>query len=308
MTRILVTGETILDFAPDCGGAYEAVFGGSAFNTARALGALGADVFFAGAVSEDDWGARFRAGLSEHNVDCALLRESDKPMPLALISPEGAQGVTFTLYLAGTAHEDAQAPAGLPHGVTHLHVSSFHACTQPTGDGVLALMKQAKDKATISFDPNVRPGVLPPRNAAVALIEERVRVCDIVKASAQDMGWLYPDLDPQDAMAAWSRSGPRLAVLTRGGEGATAFTADGRVEVPAPAVTLVDTVGAGDAFTAALLAEMSVENALGPNPAPMGPPALQRWLAFATAAAALTCARRGAQAPRRAEIAQATLI
>ena len=122
------------------------------------------------------------------------------------------------------------------------------------------------------------------------------------------MTWLYPDLDPQEAMAAWSRSGPRLAVLTRGGEGATALTAGGRIDVAAPGVTIVDTVGAGDAFTAALLAEMARDNALGPDAAPIGPAALPRWLAFATAAASLTCARRGAQAPRRAEIAPVALI
>jgi fructokinase len=307
MSRILVIGETILDLAP-VGGAYEPVLGGSAFNTARALGALGADVSFAGAVSRDDWGASFRAALSEHNVDCALLRDSEKPMPLALVSPEGAHGPAFTLYLAGTAHEDGQAPARLPHGVTHLHVSSFHACTPPTGEGLLALMKKAKGHATISFDPNVRPGVLPPRDEAVALIEERVRLSDVVKASAQDMTWLYPGLDPQEAMAAWSRTGPRLAVLTRGGEGATAFAQGQRLEVAAPAVAVVDTVGAGDAFTAALLAEIARDNALGPEAGPVDAPTLRRWLAFATAAASLTCARRGAQAPRRAEIVKATLI
>ena len=140
------------------------------------------------------------------------------------------------------------------------------------------------------------------------MIEELVRLCDIVKASAQDMTWLYPDLLPQEAMAAWSGSGPRLAVLTRGGEGATAFTAGGRIDVAAPGVTIVDTVGAGDAFTAALLAEMARDKALGPEAAPFEGPALQRWLTFATAAASLTCARRGAQAPRRAEIAPVALI
>ena len=307
MKHIFVIGETILDLAP-AGGAYEPVLGGSAFNTARALGALGAHVSFAGAVSRDDWGAKFRAALIEHHVDCTLLRDSEKPMPLALVSPEGASGPAFTLYLAGTAHEDAQAPATLPRNVTHLHVSSFHACTKPTGDGVLALMNAAKGRASISFDPNVRTGVLPPRDEAVALIEERVRLCDIVKASAQDMNWLYPDRDPRDAMEAWSARGPRLAVLTRGANGATAFATRERIDVPAPAVVMVDTVGAGDAFTAALLTEMAVDSALGPDAAPLEAPALRRWLVFATAAASLTCARRGAQAPRRAEILPATLM
>jgi fructokinase len=309
MHRILVIGETILDMTPAGGGArYEPALGGSAFNTARALGALGANASFAGAVSHDDWGAKFRATLIEHAVDCALLRDSEKPMPLALVSPEGANGPAFTLYLAGTAHEDAQAPASLPQGVAHLHVSSFHACTPPTGDGALALMKAARGHASISFDPNVRPGVLPPHDEAVALIEARVRLCDIVKASAQDMGWLYPGRDPRDAMQTWSAMGPRLAVLTQGAEGANGFCGGAQAHVTAPTVAVADTVGAGDVFMAALLAEMAAAGALGPGAAPVDTPVLHRWLAFATAAASLTCARRGAQAPGRAEIVKATLI
>jgi fructokinase len=302
MPRILVIGETILDLAP-VGGAYEPVLGGSAFNTARALGALGADVSFAGAISRGDWGAKFRAALIGSNVDCECLRDSEKPMPLALVSPEGANGPAFTLYLTCTAHEDAQAPATLPPDVTHLHVSSFHACTPPTGDGVLALMKAARGQASISFDPNVRPGVLPPRDEAVALIEERVQLCDIVKASAQDMIWLYPNHDPHEAMAAWSRMGPRLAVLTRGAEGATGFCGGVRIDVPAPAVGAADTVGAGDAFTAALLAEMAAAGALGPALGEAPADNLRQWLAFAARAAAWTCARRGAQAPGRQDLA-----
>jgi fructokinase len=303
MNGILVLGETILDMTPVGGGRFEPALGGSAYNTARAMGALGADVRFAGAVSRDDWGWRFRASLVEKRVDCALLRDSEKPMPLALVSPEGAHGPAFTLYLPGTAHEDALAPTELPDGVTHVHVSSFHACTPPTGAGVLALMSAARGRASVSFDPNIRPSVLPPREDALALIEERLRLSDIVKASAQDMAWLYPALNPLEAMAAWSGMGPRLAVLTKGELGVTAFTPEGRFHALAPAVDVADTVGAGDAFTAALLAEMARAGALGPDAMPIDPDALRRWLTFAGACAAWTCARRGAQAPNRKDIA-----
>ncbi len=305
MKNILVLGETILDMTPVGVGAaarFEPALGGSAYNTARALGALGAHVSFAGAVSRDDWGARFRAALVANNVDCALLRESNKPMPLALVSHEGAHGPAFTLYLAGTAHVDALAPDDVPDGVAHVHVSSFHACTPPTGDGVLALMKSARGRASISFDPNIRPSVLPPRAQTVALVEERVRLSDIVKASAQDLAWLYPGMNPLEAMAGWSAMGPRLAVLTKGELGVTAFAGEARVHGLAPAVEVVDTVGAGDAFTAALLAEMARADALGPDAAPIESDVLRRWLTFAGACAAWTCARRGAQAPGRADI------
>ena len=304
MGRILVTGETILDFTPlDGGAAFAPVLGGSAFNTARGLGALGANTMFAGAISRDEWGARFRRALEEADVDCAFLGECDLPMPLALVSPEGAAGPHFTLYLEGTAHMRAQAPAALPDNVKHLHVSSFHACVAPTGESVLALMKKARGRASISFDPNVRAGVLPPREDAAPLIEARVALCDIVKASAQDMEWLYPGCDPLAAMEEWSRLGPNLAILTQGAAGASAFHAGGRLSTPAPRVGVIDTVGAGDAFTAGLLAIMAGQDALGSLVRAFDAAALRRWLSFAAAAAAWTCGHRGAQAPSRAQIA-----
>ena len=313
MKTILVLGETILDMTPvsstaSGGSRFETALGGSAYNTARALGALGARVMFAGAVSRDDWGARFRAALVQKDVDCALLRDSEKPMPLALVSPEGAHGPAFTLYLAGTAHEDALAPDALPDGAAHVHVSSFHACVAPTGAGVLALMEKSRGRATVSFDPNIRPGVLPAREEALVLVEERVRLSDIVKASAQDMKWLYPGLNPLEAMANWSAMGPRLAILTEGELGVTACTPEGRCHALAPAVDVADTVGAGDAFTAALLAEMARAGALGQDAAPIEPDALRRWLTFAGACAAWTCAPRGAQAPDRKDISQPAFL
>src|SRR5690606_28120879 len=114
-----------------------------------------------------------------------------------------------------------------------------------------------------------------------------------------------------DAMAAWAHKRerdeairrPRLAILTRGADGATAFCGDARVTVPAPVVEVVDSVGAGDVFTAAVLAEMDRDGALGPQPRAIGEDDLRRWLAFAAAAASWTCGRRGAQAPRRSDFA-----
>lgn len=308
MGRILVAGETILDLAPVAPGAgdaarFEAALGGSAFNTVRALGALGASTSFAGAVSSDAWGARFREALVAAGVECGALVTCDAPMPLALVSPETDAGVSFTLYLHGTAHERSGPPAVLPPDASHLHVSSFHAMTPPTGDAVLALMRDARGRASVSFDPNVRPAVLPPRAQVVRLVEERVALSDIVKASAQDLAWLYPERDPRDVIAQWAAAGPRLAVLTLGPQGASAVSGAARIVVPAPATDVVDTVGAGDAFMAALLACMERDGALGPAAGGFEAAALRGWLLQAASAASWTCARRGAQAPTWGEIA-----
>ncbi len=301
---IYVAGETILDLVPNAAGAYEPALGGSAFNTARALGRLGARAGFLGALSRDAWGERFAASLLESGVDLGCVVRTDAPSALALVSPETQAGPGFTLYLAGTTHDHALPPHDLPGDATHLHGSSFHAVMGESGARMLDLMQRSRGRVTISFDPNVRPGVLPGREEAVARIEARVAASDIVKASAEDMGWLYPDHDPEESMLRWGDHGARLAVLTRGPLGALAFYAGGRVEVGAPQVEVVDTVGAGDVFMAGLLACMAQGGALGAGHAGFTPEALTLWLAFAARAAALTCARRGADAPTLAQMAE----
>ncbi|MDB5569120.1 MAG: hypothetical protein JWN93_303 [Hyphomicrobiales bacterium] len=302
MSLICVAGEAILDLVPDAAGAYEPALGGSGFNTARALGRLGARTSFLGALSRDAFGARFAASLEQAGVDLSGVVRTDAPSALALVSGETQAGPGFSLYLAGTAHEAALPPRELPAGAAHLHCASFHAVMGESGARMLDLMGRWRGRATISFDPNVRPGVLGPREAAVALVEARVALSDIVKASEQDMGWLYPGVDPQESMRRWSDGGARLAVLTRGPLGALAFRGDARAQVFAPGVAVVDTVGAGDVFTAGLLASLAQAGALGPGARAPSPGALEAALAFAASAASFACARRGAEGPTRAEL------
>ncbi len=304
--HIVVAGEAIFDLIPtDRPGVYESALGGSSFNTAIGLGRLGAAASYCGRLSTDAAGERFMQALAAANVDASLVARTPEPSALALVAPgTEATGPSYALYLTGTSHD---GPAGLPsrwpRGAVHLHAASFHAMMPPTGDGVLAAMRGAAAVASISFDPNIRPPVLPPRDEVVRLAEARVALSTIVKASEEDLRWLYPARSPKESIAAWSKLGPRLAVLTRGENGALALGGFGSIDVSAPSVAVVDTVGAGDAFTAALLAELMRLNALGPGAiANLTAYELQDCLAFATTAAALNCARRGADPPTRAEI------
>ena len=124
------------------------------------------------------------------------------------------------------------------------------------------------------------------------MVEERVALCGLVKVSDEDLEWLYPGRDPLEAAAAWAKAGPKLVVLTRGGKGATAFTGKAHVTLPAPAIKLVDTVGAGDSFMSALLTIMHEEGALGAGLRAPDEAAMARWAAFAVKAAAITCGAR----------------
>jgi len=307
--RILVAGYALVDLVPHPREAdtFFAALGGSAFNTALALGRLGVPAAFAGAVSTDAHGERLIAALRAAAVDLGPVVRCAAPTPLAVVAAgTAAAGPRYSFYLQGTAFaEPAPLPAGWKETAIHLHVGSSSALLGSSADAALAALGEAQGVLSTSFDPNIRPLLLPPRETIVGRVEACVARATIVKASEEDVAWLYPGRDPAAAAAGWAALGPRLVVLTGGAAGATAFCGDARIFAAAPAIDVVDTVGAGDTFMAGLLAILHAEGALGA--ATLAPAADQvaRWLAFATAAAALCCTRAGADPPTRGEVERA---
>ena len=134
------------------------------------------------------------------------------------------------------------------------------------------------------------------------MVEARVALATVVKASEEDFDWLYPGTPPSEAAARWAGLGPKLVVMTRGGAGAEAHFRGERIVQPSPRIDVVDTVGAGDSFMAALLAAMAGDGALGAGGRAPSAAEVARWLLFALATAAITCTRQGADPPTRAEV------
>jgi len=303
---VLVMGEAILDLiARDADmAAFESALGGSSFNTALALGRLGVATGFAGALSRDVHGERFAHALKEADVNLDFCVRGHAPMPMALATPDIATGAPrFSLYLDGTADREPYAlPVTWPAGIHHLHASSFRCTLGAQGEEALTFMRLARGHASVSFDPNIRPSILPPRETTVRLVEDRVAASTFVKASEEDMAWLYPDAPPEAAMRRWLTFGPELAVLTRGANGASAFFGQDMLSGTAPDVEVIDSVGAGDVFSAGLLAAMHEEGCLGPGRLLPTRQNMARWLAFANGAAAMTCARRGGEPPTRTQV------
>lgn len=306
MTQILVIGEAIADFLPRDrdGRVFDCVLGGSGFNTTLALARLDLDPRYVATLSTDGLGQRFRAALGAERADLSGLASSDRPTPVAIVNPAGtSHGAMFALHLTGTAHEHAgNMPSRMPPGVTHVHAASFAATVGAAASASLALLADAKASATSSYDPNIRAACLPPHGEALALIEARVAASTIAKASQEDLSWLYPGLAPDQALERWLALGARIAIVTRGERGSVALTAQGFVEAAGKRAAVVDTVGAGDTFTAAFLAAMARDGALG-RPDHVAPAEqLSRWLGFANRAAAITCTRPGCDPPRQAEL------
>ena len=299
-------GEALIDLVAargeTSGDLYRALAGGSGFNTALGLARLGVAASYCGALSRDAQGSRLSRDMRDAGIDLHGAVMSERPSPVVLVETDTAGSPIYSLHLSETALDDAPPAWAVAAGLTHLHATSF-ACTLGAGGAAaLATLAAARGRTSTSFDPNIRPAILPDRLATLELLAERIALADIVKVSAEDLMFLTGDEAGEALIAAWLSQDVRLVVRTEGGRGATAFFGIHRVFAPAPFVEVSDTVGAGDSFMAALLAILAEEGRLGAGQLKIGEADAARWLAFATRAAAVTCTRAGADPPTRREL------
>lgn len=302
---VLVFGhEALIDLIPREETTYEAALGGSPFNTAIGLGRLGVTTGMSGRLSTDSMGDALAAQLASAGIDTRFVLRDPRPSPLAFVTRgTAATGARYSFYLGATAYDSpATLPQDWPDHAAHLHVGSFSATDGALGAAALAALSRAEGHATTSYDPNIRPFVVPPLAETLPMVEQRVKLSTVVKASQEDFDWLYPGVPASASAARWAAWGPRLVVMTRGGGGAEAHFRGERMVQPAPTVDVVDTVGAGDSFMAALLCAMADSQTLGAGSREPTEAEVGRWLMFALAAAAITCTRQGAQPPTRAEV------
>lgn len=302
----LVCGEALFDLfmAPRTQQAigFAARLGGSPYNVAMGLARLGAPVTFLGGIGTDVLGDEIRASLAREGV--ALGTHAPKPAKttLSLVSllPNGSPAYSF--YGEGGAERavvEADLPASLA-GISALHVGSYSLVCEPVGSSLLTLGHRAKGQSLICLDPNVRLNVEPSLALWRARLETWLQLADLVKISEEDLELLYPGEDHEALLLSWLQKRPVLVCLTRGGAGAVAYRAQGKLSVPAQPVQVVDTVGAGDSFQAALIHSLGIytREAIAALPDIR----LQEVLAFAVQVAGITCARAGADLPRWAEL------
>ncbi len=239
--------------------------GGSPANVALGLGRLGHPVRFATRIGRDRLGGRLAAHLRGSGVELLPGCADDTPTSTAtaVLDARGAATYDFDLAWELSAATVAAIGAGAP---AHLHTGSIATALPPGADTVLAAVEAARQAVTVSYDPNLRPALLGPPERERARVERLVAASDVVKASDEDLAWLYPGQDAGKVAAGWARQdgGPSLVVLTLGARGARAWWRGGSTEVTPPPVKVVDTVGAGDAFTAGLLSGLLRAGLLGP--------------------------------------------
>jgi fructokinase len=301
---IVVGGEALVDVVDDHG-LLTPVPGGGPFNTAIAFGRLGIPVAYLGTLSHDDYGSLLAGLLTEAGVDISLVRWSGAPTPRAIVRHERNGENTYTFDLTGTTLADFPPDAVplLPEHVWAIHVGTLGLAVDPPAAAYEALLDREAGRRAIVLDPNVRPAVFGDQAAYRARFERLARLADVVKLSDDDAAWIYPELDDAAILDRILGLGPRLVAMTLGALGAVAVSRDGRARVPAVPVAVVDTVGAGDSFGAALIAALVERDALEPGATrPLDDSLLEEAIEYAVTASAITCTRRGAVPPSRAEI------
>ncbi|OYO00085.1 PfkB family carbohydrate kinase [Enemella evansiae] len=306
--RLLSVGEALIDVVDQHGRTSEHV-GGSLLNVGCGLGRLGHDSTIQTWIARDERGERIRDWVSAAGASLAEGSEEAErtPVAYATLDLHGHADYTFDL--------EWRLPKPPADDYQHLHTGSFACTLEPGGSQVVAAVLKLREQGTVSYDPNIRPALMESAEAVQPRIEELIGLADVVKASDEDIEWLYGDVPLEEVIAGWRERGPSLVVITRGPWGALAALASEPevLKLDQLPVTVADTVGAGDSFMAGLISGLVDAGFIGSRAAADRlaaagwadvQPALQR----AIVTAAITVSRAGAYGPDRDEVqaAQAT--
>ena len=301
---IVVCGEALIDIVADGDGPFWPMPGGGPFNTALALARLEVPTSFLGRLSTDAFGRMLAQRLAADGVDLSLTSLGSEPTTLAVAEVDGDGLADYQFYFEATSAPNltpAMLPSRLDESVTALHVGTLGLILEPMASTLFDLVSRESAHRLVMLDPNVRPALITDPGAYRARIKTLMAQSTIVKASDADLAWLFPDLDLEAAAEQILAYGANLVVVTLGAQGAFGVVPGIQKRVAAPSVEVVDTIGAGDAFGAALLAWLHDRGALKTD-LTLGAADLESALEFACLVASLTCTRAGAEPPRRAAL------
>lgn len=300
--RFLTVGEALTDIVVTADGERREYPGGSPLNVAVALGRLGHESHLLTCIGADERGRAISAHVEDSHVHLtpgSVREDVPTSTALATIGADGAADYTFDLVWEPD-------PRGLPTGVDAVHTSSIAAVLAPGAGTVADVLDRHAGSATISYDPNARPDLMGEAARTREQVEALIARCDIVKSSDEDIHWLYGTEDVEDVAAAWRALGPAITVVTSGGDGAVGLADCGRVTGAPVKVTVADTVGAGDTFSAGMLHALAGRDLLGAarreQLATIGVDELTAVLTEAGRLAAVTVSRAGANPPWLHEI------
>lgn len=298
----LVVGEALIDVVHRADGTVDEHPGGSPANVALTLGRLDRRAQLLAWIGTDSYGDRIRSWLSGSHVELAPGSDGAASTPIATAHLGADGGATYDFELTWALPADVT----IPDETVVVHTGSIAAVLEPGATAVRRVLAVARPRATVTYDPNIRPTLMGQPGDVRPVVESLVAGADVVKVSDEDLHWLYPGADLGVVAKRWQRSGPALVVVTTGGDGAVAVTAEHRLQVAAPRVEVADTVGAGDSFMGALLHGLWSAGLLGADHraqlATIDEATLTGVLEQCVQVAAITVSRAGANPPRLREL------
>lgn len=303
---LTVIGESLVDVIIDSRNSATATThaGGSPMNVAVGSARLGLATSLVTHYADDPNGLLIDRHLHSNGVSVIRGGNASTSTATATLGPDGAATYSFTI--SWDLNGASLAALAAVQTSAHVHTGSIASVLPPGDHATLSLLDTAKENATVSYDPNCRPAISPDVEAVRSRAELFVASSDIVKASDEDLTWLYPHRSPEESLAAWLELGPSLVALTRGPSGPIILTRNGRVEMPAESVAVADTVGAGDSFMAALIAGLAQLEALSAGGRQrlrtLTLAEVHALAVYANRAASITCSRPGANPPHAAEL------
>ncbi|WP_340262635.1 carbohydrate kinase family protein [Sulfitobacter pontiacus] len=302
---ILCCGEALIDMvaAPSLDGpdGFVPHSGGAVFNTAIALGRLGARAGMLTGLSRDMFGDQLADALKASDVDTTHIIRSDRPSTLAFVKLEDGQASYsfFDENSAGRMIRAEDMPA-LPSDITALFFGGISLASDPSASAYAALLERQGGSRAVMIDPNIRPLFITDAEGYRRRMAAMISQADIVKVSDEDLNWLNPaPLTQAEKISAMLDTGPSVVIVTQGAEGAIATLADGTsIAVPAAKTNVVDTIGAGDTFNAGFLAKLSELDLLTPEAlGTLDLDALRDAMTYGARVAAITVSRAGANPP-----------
>jgi fructokinase len=305
---IIVAGESLVDRIARPDGSVEEAPGGGPFNTARALGRLGRRVAFLGRISTDERGRRLRQVLADAGVDLTLVVETSDPTLVAEATLDAAGVASYRFgpvvnAAAGLRREDV--PERLPDATVALHVGTLGLLFEPTAPTIADLVERVDPTVLVMADPNIRPAAITDVSGYRARLQRVLARADVVKVSSEDLAWLAPGRATDDAMRQILLRPDAVGLVTDGPSPVHVVWRTGlTLAVPVPAVTVVDTVGAGDAFSAGFLAAMTGRGRDADGLRDHD--AVRDAVSFAIRVGTETVRRRGAEPPTRAQLDRVT--
>jgi fructokinase len=300
---VLVAGEALVDLVLAADGSLSAHPGGGPYNVARTIGRLEQPVAYLGRLSTDGFGQRLRQELESAGVAVDTVVPTDAPTTLALAELDPAGAARYRFYDSGTSAPGLTlqaASAALPELVGTFYVGTLGLVFEPMASTLEALVGRMGGDTLVALDPNCRPSTIADPAAVRGRLARLLARTDVIKASAEDLAWIDPGADTVAAARGLLAQDHAISLVTLGSEGAVVITKHEAIEVRAPKVDVVDSIGAGDAFMGAFLAHWRRR---GLGRAELGRlDELEQAVTFACRVAAITCARAGADPPRLAEL------